>query len=368
MTVQIPRPLVVFDGIQKSYDGVARVVDNLHLSIDEGEFLTLLGPSGSGKTTTLMMLAGFEAPSAGDILFDGRRINDLPTYRRNFGMVFQNYALFPHMTVSENLAFPLRMHRFPKHEIADRVARALDMIRLGPVADRRPIQLSGGQQQRVALARALVFEPRMVLMDEPLGALDKQLREHMQLEIRELHERLGLTMLYVTHDQSEAMTMSDRIAIFNDGVIQQVGPPDRVYDHPDNAFVARFMGENNAIAARTEAGDDKTVQLRCPGGMRLVAQCCPGGLPEGADVQVLVRPEQVILGEGAQNSLQGVVVDVIYHGDHLRVVIEVPEVGRLTARLPKSSRPDCPKPGAHVPLHFAPDAAVAFAATPEETA
>ncbi len=363
MTDAAPDPaLVRFDGVQKSYDGILRVVKDLHLGIAEGEFLTLLGPSGSGKTTTLMMLAGFETPTAGNILFARQRINDMPTYRRNFGMVFQNYALFPHMTVAENLAFPLRMHRFAKSEIPGRVERALDMIRLGAVADRRPAQLSGGQQQRVALARALVFEPRMVLMDEPLGALDKQLREHMQLEIRELHERLGLTMLYVTHDQTEAMTMSDRIAIFDDGRIQQVGPPDRVYDHPENAFVARFMGENNALPARVEARDGARLRLRCPAGSQLVALCCPEGLPDGGDAQVLVRPEQVTLGEATENCLRGIVADVIYQGDHLRVVVDVPAIGRLSARLPKAARPDCPSPGAEVAVHFAPEAALAFPA------
>ncbi|MCC5968972.1 MAG: ABC transporter ATP-binding protein [Pararhodobacter sp.] len=357
-------PLVVFDGVHKSYDGKVQVVKDLHLRIDEGEFLTLLGPSGSGKTTTLMMLAGFEEPSAGDIIFDGRRINNMPTYKRNFGMVFQNYALFPHMTVAENLAFPLRMHRFAKPEIAGRVKRALDMIRLDSVADRRPIQLSGGQQQRVALARALVFEPRMVLMDEPLGALDKQLRDHMQLEIRELHERLGLTVLYVTHDQSEAMTMSDRVAIFNDGLVQQIGPPDMVYDKPQNAFVARFMGENNVLSAVAGQVDGVSLRLRTPAGAELLAQA-PDKLAAGVASQVLVRPEQVALGTGKDNCFSGVVADVIYHGNHLRVVVDVPQVGRITAHLAKSECHLCPSEGDGVQVNWPATAAVAFPADSE---
>ncbi|HWD17469.1 MAG TPA: ATP-binding cassette domain-containing protein, partial [Casimicrobiaceae bacterium] len=199
-------PIVRFVGIGKTYDGLSRVVEQLDLDVERGEFLTLLGPSGSGKTTTLMMLAGFEAPTEGEILLENKPLSRLPPYRRAIGMVFQNYALFPHMTVAENIAFPLSVRGMPGDEIARRVARALDMVQLPDLRARRPAQLSGGQQQRVAVARALVFEPKLVLMDEPLGALDKQLREQMQLEVRRLHERLGVTMIYVTHDQHEALT------------------------------------------------------------------------------------------------------------------------------------------------------------------
>jgi ABC-type sulfate/molybdate transport systems ATPase subunit len=217
-----------FRNVNKSYDGKARVVADLDLDIHQGEFLTLLGPSGSGKTTTLMMLAGFEQPNHGTIELDGSSIVGVPAYQRNIGMVFQNYALFPHMTVAQNLAFPLRMRGIAKAERERRVSDILDMVRLPEVADRRPVQLSGGQQQRIALARALIFEPQLVLMDEPLGALDKQLREQMQLEIRSLHERLGITVVYVTHDQSEALTMSDRVAVFAHGRIQQIAPPNDI--------------------------------------------------------------------------------------------------------------------------------------------
>ena len=234
-------------GVRKTYDGETLVVKDLDLDIFDGEFLTLLGPSGSGKTTTLMMLAGFETPTAGQIMLAGRDLARVPPHRRDIGVVFQNYALFPHMTVAENIAFPLSVRGVPRSDIAVRVARALDTVRLSGFGERRPAQLSGGQQQRVALARALVFEPKLVLMDEPLGALDKQLREEMQLEIRRLHERLGITIVYVTHDQAEALTMSDRIAVFHRGVIQQIDTPAAVYEQPRNAFVASFIGESNRL-------------------------------------------------------------------------------------------------------------------------
>src|SRR3954447_14784624 len=215
-------PIVRFAAVCKTYDGLTRVVDGLDLDIERGEFLTLLGPSGSGKTTTLMMLAGFETPTEGEIVLEGKPLSRLPPHRRAIGMVFQNYALFPHMSVADNIAFPLTVRGIARDEIARRVERALDMVQLPAFGERRPAQLSGGQQQRVAVARALVFEPKLVLMDEPLGALDKQLREQMQYEIKHIHESLGVTVVYVTHDQGEALTMSNRIAVFNDGVIQQL--------------------------------------------------------------------------------------------------------------------------------------------------
>lgn len=364
MSSQDPsQPFVRFRDVCKSYDGSVQVVDHLNLDIAEGEFLTLLGPSGSGKTTTLMMLAGFEKPSSGEVIFDGKRINDTPTYARNFGMVFQNYALFPHMTVAQNLAFPLRMHKFAKHEIEARVNRALDMIRLDKVADRRPVQLSGGQQQRVALARALVFEPKMVLLDEPLGALDKQLREHMQLEIRELHEKLGLTMLYVTHDQSEALTMSDRVAIFNEGRIQHIGPPDEVYDRPQTAFVARFMGENNVITGKVSSRDADTVTVRTAAGTEILTTAT-GSQPDGADVQVLVRPEHIRLGaeEGAPNRFAAHIRDVIYHGDHFRAVMEVAGIGPITAYVPRGLGTKRPAAGDDVSISWKAIRALTFAA------
>ena len=238
---------VKFDKVDKSYDGKVLVVKDLNLNISEGEFITMLGPSGSGKTTCLMMLAGFETPTNGEIYLDSNPISNIPPHKRGIGMVFQNYALFPHMTVFENLAFPLRVRKIEKDEIEKKVDKALSMVSLSGFESRMPAQLSGGQQQRVAVARALVFDPAVVLMDEPLGALDKNLRESMQYEIKHIHENIGVTVVYVTHDQGEALTMSNRIAVFNDGKVQQLSSPDKLYEEPVNSFVAEFIGENNTF-------------------------------------------------------------------------------------------------------------------------
>jgi len=233
---------VKFEKVDKSYDGEVLVVTDLNLNIPKGEFLTMLGPSGSGKTTTLMMIAGFETPTNGEIYLDGEAISNIPPYKRGIGMVFQNYALFPHMTVNENLAFPLEVRKLNKSDIKDKVAKALSMVELGDFGNRMPLQLSGGQQQRVALARALVFEPRLVLMDEPLGTLDAEFRELMCLELRKLHNNINATTVYVTHDQLEAMSMGDRIAVMNEGKIIQSGPPKEVYSKPKSKFVGSFIG------------------------------------------------------------------------------------------------------------------------------
>src|SRR6516165_8195961 len=295
------KPLVKLIGVEKSYDGRTRAVRDLTLDVAQGEFLTLLGPSGSGKTTTLNMLAGFERPTRGEILLGGRPVDRLPPYERNIGMVFQNYALFPHMTVGENVAFPLGVRRIRRSEIAERVRRALAMVRLEAFADRRPAQLSGGQQQRIALARALVFEPSLVLMDEPLGALDKKLREQMQIEIKLLHERLGLTVVYVTHDQSEALTMSDRIAVFHEGRVVQQGAPDALYSQPRDAFVAGFIGENNLLGGTVEANSNGHVRVALSGGLQVTATAV-GELEHGAHVLVAVRPESVRLSSGSNGG------------------------------------------------------------------
>ena len=264
-----PAPaLVRFSGIQKTYDGEHLVVKNLDLDIRKGEFVTLLGPSGSGKTTTLMMLAGFEVPTQGEIYLADRPIKNVPPHKRDIGMVFQNYALFPHLTIAENIAFPLSVRNTNKAEAQERVRAALRMIKMETLAQRRPGQLSGGQQQRVALARALVFNPQLVLMDEPLGALDKRLREQMQLEIKQLHETMGITVVYVTHDQSEALTMSDRIAVFNDGIVQQIDRPDALYEHPVNSFVAHFIGENNVLSGTVETVEKQYCRVALGGRRR----------------------------------------------------------------------------------------------------
>jgi len=316
-------PIVTFDKVTKSYDGRTLVVEELDLALARGEFLTLLGPSGSGKTTTLMMLAGFEDPTSGTITLEGRRLNHVPAHRRGIGMVFQNYALFPHMTVAENLAFPLQMHGTPKSEIEPKVKRALEMVRLPHLRDRKPAQLSGGQQQRVAVARALVYGPKLVLMDEPLGALDKQLREQMQLEIKHLHDELGVTVVYVTHDQSEALTMSDRIAVIHQGRIQQLATPAELYERPANAFVASFIGENNRLAGHLVARDGDTGRVRLGDGSEVVATVA-AGLALDAPVVVSVRPERVVIGEGGgPNRFPAQLIEVIYLGDHCKLRLRV---------------------------------------------
>jgi putative spermidine/putrescine transport system ATP-binding protein len=301
-------------------------VRDLVLDIRRGEFLTMLGPSGSGKTTSLMMLAGFETVTDGVILLAGRELGSTPPHKRDIGMVFQNYALFPHMTVMENVAFALSVRRVGKAEQKARAQKALAMVKLEGLGGRRPAQLSGGQQQRVALARALVFEPKIVLMDEPLGALDKQLREHMQLEIKHIHQRLGVTVVYVTHDQSEALTMSDRIAVFNDGVVQQLDTPTGLYDCPRNSFVAGFIGENNKLHGVVEALEDGGLcRVRLASGELLQARAVNiGGV--GSRSTVSFRPEKIHIegpGEHHANRLQGTVIETIYHGDHIRVRVAV---------------------------------------------
>ncbi|MCA0272229.1 MAG: ABC transporter ATP-binding protein [Proteobacteria bacterium] len=317
---------VEFSHVQKSYDGVSLVVKDLNLSIGKGEFLTMLGPSGSGKTTCLMMLAGFETATHGEIRLGGREINNIPPHKRGIGMVFQNYALFPHMTVGENLSFPLEVRGMDKAERETKVKRALDMVQMGNFINRRPAQLSGGQQQRIALARALVFDPELVLMDEPLGALDKQLREHMQFEIKGLHDRLGITVVYVTHDQGEALTMSDRVAVFNDGVIQQLDSPDELYERPKNSFVAQFIGENNKLPGTVEELDGHKCLVRLANGELIDAT--PVNVREkGQQTLVSIRPERVefkpeMMPKGA-HTIRAEVKDVIYMGDILRARLKV---------------------------------------------
>ncbi|WP_183258058.1 ABC transporter ATP-binding protein [Bradyrhizobium sp. CIR48] len=329
---------VEFSGVQKTYDGETLVVKNLNLDISRGEFLTMLGPSGSGKTTTLMMLAGFEAPTHGSILLAGRAIDNMPPHKRDIGMVFQNYALFPHMTVEENLAFPLKVRKLGRGEIQARINRALDMVRLGSHGERRPGQLSGGQQQRVALARALVFDPKIVLMDEPLGALDKQLREHMQLEIKHIHQKLGVTVVYVTHDQSEALTMSDRIAVFSEGVVQQLARPTELYEQPQNAFVAQFIGENNQLHGKIVAINGRTCQVEISGAGIVHALTVNVELA-GRTTMLSLRPERVKLNPAPgtlPNVFSARVAEVIYLGDHVRARLSVCGQNDFVIKLPNS--------------------------------
>ncbi|TCD15421.1 ABC transporter ATP-binding protein [Oricola cellulosilytica] len=315
---------VRYESVQKSYDGETLVVKNLNLDIARGEFLTMLGPSGSGKTTCLMMLAGFEPATHGEIFLNDRPINNVPPHKRGIGMVFQNYALFPHMTVAENLAFPLQVRGISKADQSSRVQRALDMVELGTFGSRRPAQLSGGQQQRVAVARALVFDPELVLMDEPLGALDKQLREQMQYEIKHIHENLGVTIVYVTHDQTEALTMSDRVAVFNDGVIQQLSTPDALYESPQNSFVAQFIGENNKLNGTVTSVEGTTCGVEVGTGIHLKAD--PVNISGvGSKTTLSLRPERVELQPEApmENMVDGHIEELIYLGDHIRVRMNV---------------------------------------------
>ncbi len=330
-----PVPHVAFRSVQKSYDGQTLVVKDLDLDIQKGEFLTLLGPSGSGKTTCLMMLAGFEAVSAGEILVDGQSVQELPPDKRGIGVVFQNYALFPHMTVGGNLAFPLEVRRIAAAECTERVARALHLVQLSGFENRRPAELSGGQQQRVAIARALVFEPQLVLMDEPLGALDRRLREEMQFEIRRIHRELGVTILYVTHDQQEAMVMSDRVAVFRGGKIEQVAAPVTLYEEPERSFVAQFIGENNLLPATVKAieGDICTVDT----GAGTVRAFDVKGSAVGEEVTLAIRPERVGVAPGAgryANELSAEAIDVVFIGDHLRVRLRLGEREDFIAKMP----------------------------------
>ena len=317
---------VAFERVQKSYDGVNLVVKDLNLSMPKGEFLTMLGPSGSGKTTCLMMLAGFETATHGDILLDGVSINNIPPHKRGIGMVFQNYALFPHMTVAENLSFPLEVRKMGKSEREEKVKRALDMVQMGDFAGRRPAQLSGGQQQRIALARALVFEPELVLMDEPLGALDKQLRETLQFEITNLAHSLGITTVYVTHDQTEALTMSDRVAVFDDGRIQQLAPPDELYEKPENSFVAQFIGENNTLEGVVQEIKGNTCIVKLDSGD--IIDAVPVNVHTvGERTKVSIRPERVEFNRerlhADAHTLQAEVLEFIYMGDIFRTRLRV---------------------------------------------
>ena len=329
-------PFVRFKNVQKSYDGETLVVKDLNLDISAGEFVTMLGPSGSGKTTCLMMLAGFETATHGDIELGGSPINNIPPHKRGIGMVFQNYALFPHMTVAENLAFPLKVRKMSAAEVEGKVHKALDMVQMRAFADRKPAQLSGGQQQRIALARALVFEPELVLMDEPLGALDKQLREHMQYEIKHIHENLGVTVVYVTHDQSEALTMSNRIAVFDDGVIQQLADPVTLYEKPENAFVAQFIGENNRLGGIVKGVSNDVASVELDNG-DLVKALAVNVEGKGARSMLSVRPERCVVSTkktAGLSSLKGRIEELIYLGDHIRCRMSVAGNDEFIVKVP----------------------------------
>jgi spermidine/putrescine transport system ATP-binding protein len=307
------RGAVQIQGVRKAFGDVA-AVDDVSLEVRPGEFLTLLGPSGCGKTTLLRLLAGFEAPDAGAILISGADVSRVPPHERPVNTVFQHYALFPHRSVAGNVAFGLEMNACPRERIPERVARALEMVRLPGFGDRRIDQLSGGQKQRVALARAVVLEPDVLLLDEPMAALDLKLRKEMQVEVKNLQERLKTTFIFVTHDQDEALIMSDRIAVMNCGRIDQLGTPEELYERPRTRFVADFLAVRNLLEATVEGVEGGRARLRTRGGATLAARD-DGGYRAGASVCVGVRPERMGLGGGGDNALQGVLDDEIYLGD-----------------------------------------------------
>jgi spermidine/putrescine ABC transporter ATP-binding subunit len=319
--------------------GPVLAVDEVSLQIPAGTFVTFLGPSGSGKTTMLNLIAGFLQPDAGEIFFDGRPVSNTPTHKRDLGMVFQNYALFPHMTVFDNVAFPLRMRaRLARAELSRRVEATLQLVQLAGFEDRYPRQLSGGQQQRVAMGRALVSRPRLLLMDEPLGALDKKLRERMQVEIKSIHRTVGTTFVYVTHDQGEALSMADVVVVMRDGRVQQLGTPRDLYEAPAGEFVADFLGGANLLAGRVRARSDGRTTIELAGGATVHAGTADASAAVGAYVKLLVRPEEVVVMAGGPPETDGDVIhgkvgETIYLGESTRVLVET-EAGVIVARLP----------------------------------
>ncbi|QCI66276.1 ABC transporter ATP-binding protein [Phreatobacter stygius] len=333
--VQIGHDLNI-DSLSKFYGGFT-ALDNVSLEVKRGEFLTLLGPSGSGKTTLLMSIAGFVQPDRGDILLDQRSIAHLPPERRNFGMVFQGYALFPHMSVYDNVAFPLKVRKRPVAEIKDKVDAALDLVQLASRADRYPSQLSGGQQQRVALARAMVFTPHLLLLDEPLSALDKKLRAELQEELKRLHKRVGLTFIYVTHDQDEALSMSDRIVVMRDGKVVQQGAPGALYDRPATSFVADFLGKSNFLRGTVETHTAEGFVLTRQG-VRIAQASAAGERPPiGQEVVIALRPEKITVATGGRphdNALKGIVSEWNYFGSQFRLVVDTLEFGAIAVVIP----------------------------------
>jgi len=344
---------IQFERVSKRYGQLA-ALDDINLTIEAGEFFTLLGPSGSGKSTLLSLIAGFDQLSAGAILVDGQRADDVPPHRRGFGVVFQNYALFPHLTVEENVAYPLRARRMSSQEVRDRVADALRQVRLEGLGQRYPRQLSGGQQQRVAMARAVVFRPRVLLMDEPLGALDRKLRIDLQVELKQLHRELGATIVFVSHDQEEALALSDRIAVLRSGRIEQVDTPSGLYRHPTTPFVAGFIGESNFFAGILRRLREAAPVVELASGIRVPAAAGSGN--DGEAVTLSVRPEQVAISPVMDvMSLAGPIIEIIYVGTATKLLIET-QCGRAQAWVPAQGGQEF-QIGQIVALRWAPDAA-----------
>ncbi len=317
------------DGISKRY-GLVVALEPVRLEVRAGELLTLLGPSGSGKTTMLQIICGLVTPDSGRLFVDGRDQTEMPVHQRDIGLVFQNYALFPHLTVGENIGFPLRMRHRPAAEIGRRVAAALEMVQLGHLAHRFPRELSGGQQQRVALARCFVYQPSVILMDEPLGALDKKLREQMQIEIKRLHRETGATILYVTHDQEEALALSDRICLMNHARIEQIGTPAEIYERPRTAFAADFIGISTILRGHVRGG-----ALETPDGRFALPECSAA---EGKAAALVIRPERLALGP-APNAVSGRVMEAVYAGAETRLLLSLPSGTEAVLRLPFGARP-----------------------------
>lgn len=356
---------VQFKNVKKSYDQKILVVKDFNLNIKKGEFVTLLGPSGSGKTTCLMMLAGFESVTSGEIVINGQPVNNIAPYHRNIGMVFQHYALFPHMTIAENLAYPLQVRKLPSHEIDKKVAESLALVELNDFGKRFPAQLSGGQKQRVALARSLIFEPSIVLMDEPLGALDKNLREQMQFEIKRLHDDLGFTAVYVTHDQTEALTMSDRIAVFEDGVVQQCATPIELYEKPSNSFVADFIGENNRIRGHVTSIEGNLASIKLTSGIVAKSQIS-AQLKVGDPCILAIRPENLFIANPTRqlaNTLEASFVTRLYVGDSIRYFFKLPNGDDLMIKALNDQDAPLFNEGAKVSLTWAVDKGLALDST-----
>ena len=321
-------------GIRKTY-GQVTAVKNVTMDVAEGEFMTFLGPSGSGKSTTLYILAGFQDPTDGDILLKGQSLLSTPSHKRNIGMVFQRYTLFPHLTVGENVAFPLRVRRVGQAEITDRVKKALKLVRLEGLEERKPALMSGGQQQRVALARALVYNPPVLLMDEPLSALDKKLREEIQFEIRRIHQETGVTILYVTHDQEEALRLSDRIAVFSQGEIDQIGTGRELYADPATHFVAGFIGDSNFINAEVLSNTDGNARLLRPSGTVVDGVPMHAGKASGTSASLLLRPERLSLSSTRiDNGLAVTIKDITFLGNNIEVSTQTGNGEILSVRLP----------------------------------
>ena len=353
---------VTLDRVTKRF-GELTAIDQISLAVRRGELMTLLGPSGCGKTTLLNLVAGFLLPESGEIAIDGRQVTNIPTYRREIGIMFQNYALFPHMNVAENVGYGLRMRRLPKPEIARRVTDALALVKLEGVNDRKPRQLSGGQQQRVALARALIIRPKVLLLDEPFSALDRNLRAAMQVELKDIQRKLGVTTIFVTHDQSEALSLSDRIAVIAEGRIRHLGAPGEIYRRPADRFVASFIGDVNVLSARLERNDGATATVAV-GGARVLVPAGPlKAVEPGGTVDLFLRPEDLrVAREGEGIAAHGNVAAQIYQGGHIDLYVEVPEAasGRMLLRLPAQEASAFSSAGKDIAITFAGADAVAF--------